>query len=138
MSMTEARIKVVFNCPIEQVWAVVTDLKDYGWRSGLSRIETMEGGKKFVEYTKSGYATNFTITALKPPGRYEFDMENENMAGHWTGIFTSTKEGTILDFRECIEVKKWTMKPFAGIFLHLQQRRYMKDLRRELKNHGRA
>ncbi|MBT9775036.1 polyketide cyclase [Clostridium sp. MCC353] len=136
--MMEARIRTVFDCPVERIWAVVTDLENYGWRSDLSRIEAAEDGKHFVEYAKNGYATNFVITASKPPCRYEFDMENDNMAGHWTGIFTVAEEGTVLDFRECVEVKKWIMKPFAGIYLRIQQRQYMKDLRRALKDHGRA
>lgn len=35
-----------------------------------------------------GGATKFTITVSEPCRRWEFDMENNNMNGHWIGIFT--------------------------------------------------
>lgn len=33
--------------------------------------------------------TTFTVTVNEPYKRWEFDMENGNMKGHWTGVFTS-------------------------------------------------
>ena len=136
--MTESKIKAALDFPPERVWEVVTDLNHYAWRSDLSRIEIQDDGKSFVEYTAHGYATNFRITSFKPPNRYEFDMDNENITGHWTGIFTGTEEGVILEFREYIEVKKWIMKPFAKLYLHMQQKRYMDDLKKELERSGRT
>lgn len=135
--MTESKIKVTLDCSLEQAWAVVTDLKNYEWRSDLSRIELLEDGRHFVEYGKNGYVTHFAVTTWKPYSRYGFDMENDNMTGSWTGTFSSTEEGTVLEFRECVEVKKWMMKPFAGLYLHMQQKKYMDDLRRALKHDGR-
>ena len=41
---------------------------------------------QFIEYTKEGYPTTFTITAVEPYKRWEFDMENSNMKGHWVVI----------------------------------------------------
>ena len=47
----------------------------------MSKIEVLSG-TQFVEYTKGGYATTFTVTASEPQKRWEFDMENSNMKGH--------------------------------------------------------
>lgn len=67
-----------------------------------------------MEYTKEGYTTTFTITAMKSYKRWEFDMENGNIKGHWTGIFTQSGEQTEIDFTEDVSAKKIFMKPFKG------------------------
>ena len=36
---------------------------------------------QFIEYTKDGYSTTFTITKVAPRERWEFDMENDTMKG---------------------------------------------------------
>ncbi len=73
-----------------------------------------------VEYTKEGYTTTFTITAIEPCRRWEFDMENDNMKGHWIGIFTQ-KDGQIeIEFTEDVVAKKLFMKPFVKGFLKKQ------------------
>lgn len=81
--MTLSNIKAVFNHDIATVWAVVTSLTDYAWRSDISKMEVLADGKTFTEYTNDGCATTFTVTAFEPMQRYEFDMENKNMQGHW-------------------------------------------------------
>lgn len=91
-----------------------------------------EQGKRFVEYTKEGYPTNFTITAFQPYKRYEFDMENDNMSGHWTGIFSIEKDKVCIDFTENVTAKKLLMKPFVGMYLKKQQAAYLRDLKKAL------
>lgn len=108
--MIKANIKANFRSDISKVWNVVTDLNNYTWRSDLSKIELLEQGKKFVEYTKSGYPTTFTITNFEPMKRYEFDLENGNLKGHWIGFFETTPAGTVIDFTEVVEVKKPVLK----------------------------
>ena len=78
--MAIVNTKAVFESDINTVWKRVTSLTEYAWRSDISRIEILND-KQFVEYTKNGYATTFTITAAQPYKRWEFDMENENMKG---------------------------------------------------------
>ncbi len=63
----------------------------------MSKTEVISD-KKFIEYTKEGYPTYFTITLVEPYRRWEFDMENSNMTGHWTGIFTAKGDETEIDF----------------------------------------
>ncbi len=127
--MATANIKVTFQVELEKVWEVVTDLTNYQWRSDLAKIEVSEDGKSFIEYTKDGFATTFTITAFEPGKRYEFDMENQNMKGHWTGLFKETPDGTEIDFTEDVTAKKALMKPFVGAYLKKQQKQYVEDLK---------
>ena len=82
------------------------------WRSDLSKTEIIND-KQFIEYAKNGYATTFTVTVVEPYKRWEFDMENSNMKGHWIGIFTDKGNETKIDFTENVIPKKWFMKPFC-------------------------
>lgn len=129
--MAISNAKAVFQSDIQKVWEVVTSLKNYSWRSDLGRIEILNENQ-FIEYTKDGYSTIFTITKTELYKRWEFDMENDNMKGHWTGIFTKTESGTEIDFTEEVMVKKVIMKPFVKSYIKKQQELYISDLRKAL------
>ncbi len=129
--MAVSNIKAVFSYNIQKVWNIVTSLENYQWRSDLSKIEVVNE-TQFIEYTKDGYATTFTITADEPCKRWEFDMENSNIKGHWTGLFTEKDNQTEIDFTEDVTPKKWIMKPFIKGFLKKQQELYVSDLKKAL------
>ncbi len=129
--MAVSKIKAVFQKDSQTVWNIVTSLGHYQWRSDLSRIEVINE-KQFIEYTKDGYATTFTITVSEPCRRWEFDIENSNMKGHWTGIFTEKDGQTEIEFTEDVTAKKLIMKPFVKAFLKKQQALYVADLRKAL------
>lgn len=129
--MAVSNIKAVFHSDIQKVWEVVTSLKNYSWRSDLSKIEIVNENQ-FIEYTKEGYATTFTITSCELYKRWEFDMENDNMKGHWTGVFTQKDGKTEIDFTENVIAKKVFMKPFVKIYLKKQQALYISDLQKAL------
>ena len=130
--MAVSTIKATLPCAISKGWEIVTSLENYTWRSDLSKIEILNE-RQFVEYTKEGYATTFTITDTKPCERWEFDMENSNISGHWTGIFTAKGEQTEIEFTENVMAKKLIMRPFLRPFLKKQQELYLSDLRKALK-----
>ncbi len=130
--MAAANIKAVFSCEVEKIFQIVTSLTDYAWRSDISKIEILESGKEFVEYTKDGYATRFKITVFEPCQQYEFDMENENMKGHWIGVFSYSDGKTMIDFTENVTAKKLIMKPFVKSYLKKQQKAYVSDLKKEV------
>ena len=117
---------------VHSVWNTVTSVRDYTWRSDLERTESLNE-RQFVEYTKKGYATTFTITASEPCRRWEFDMENSSMSGHWTGIFSSKGEGTEICFTEEVRAKRFFLKPFIKRYLKTQQARFVADLEAELR-----
>lgn len=130
--MAVSNIKAEFLTDVKKVWEIVTSLEEYSWRSDLNRIEVSGQGKEFIEFTKDGYSTRFVITAFEPYKRYEFDMENDNMKGHWTGIFSYENGVTTIDFTENVEAKKLIMKPFVKGYLKKQQTAYIEDLRKAL------
>ena len=130
--MPTSRVTVHFPCPVEQVWQVVTDLTNTAWRSDLKGVEVLDEAH-FVERTKSGYATNFTVTACEPLQRWAFTMENGNMSGSWEGIFEAAEDGARLRCTETVNAKRWWMRPFVPGYLKRQQRLYLDDLRRELQ-----
>jgi hypothetical protein len=126
--MAVSSITEIIDADLQEVWNVVTSLDNFSWRSDLSDIKTINE-KTFVEYTKDGYSTTFTITNTEPGKCWEFDMENENMTGHWKGLFTRVGDKTELSFTEEVMAKKVIMKPFVRLYLKRQQGRYMNDLK---------
>ena len=131
--MAVSNIKALIPSELHKVWDLVLDIENYGaWRSDLSKTEVISD-KKFIEYTKEGYPTTFTITVVEPHKRWEFDMENSNMKGHWVGIFTSIDDKTEIDFTEQVTAKKFYMKPFAKSYLKKQQTQFVMDLKRILE-----
>ena len=129
--MATFQVTVRLPCPVERVWQVMTDLTHTDWRSDLKRVEALDEAH-FIEHTKGGYATNFTVTAWEPLRRWAFTMENGNMAGVWEGIFEAVEGGARLTCTETVNAKRWWMRPFVPGYLKRQQRRYLDDLRREL------
>lgn len=129
--MAKSTITEIFQADIKTVWNKVTDNRDWTWRSDIERIEILDGAK-FVEYTKDGFETGFTITRKEAYSHYEFDLENKNMTGHWEGSFQETANGTKIIFTEEIIPKNPVMKLFAGGYLKKQQKQYVDDLKRSL------
>ena len=131
--MAVSNIKALIPGELQKVWDLVLDIENYGaWRSDLSKAEVISD-KKFIEYTKDGYPTTFTVTLVEPYRRWEFDMENSNMKGHWTGIFTVKGDETEIDFTEQVEAKKLLMKPFVKSYLKKQQIQFVADI---MKNYS--
>lgn len=128
--MVTSGIKAELSADIGKVWAVVTS-DNAAWRSNLREIKRLDE-KRFVEIDKSGFETRFTITAFKPNSLYEFDIENDNMTGHWTGKFSVRNGMTVIEFTEEVTLKKAIMKLFVKGYLKKQQAAYLRDLRKAL------
>lgn len=130
--MKKAEKSVVFGSSIEKIWEKVTDHQDVSWRSDLSECKSDKGG--FIEYAANGVATAFQVTMCIPHQRYEMDMENENLSGHWVGTFQKENGRVRVTFTEEITLK--TKNPFvhllAGSYLRKQQKKYFSDLKRAL------
>lgn len=129
--MAVSSIDAVFQCDIQKVWDTVTSLENYTWRSDISRIEVISEDQ-FVEYAEKGFPTTFTVTCCEPCKRWEFDIENDNMKGHWCGVFTPKGGQTEVVFTEDVSVKKPIMKLFVKVYLKKQQARYIADLKKAL------
>ena len=131
--MAISNINTIISNDIQKVWNIVLAVDKYNsWRSDLSKTEIIND-KQFIEYTKNGYATTFTVTVVEPYKRWEFDMDNSNMKGHWIGIFTDKGNETQIDFTENVIPKKWFMKPFVKLYLKKQQKQFVLDLKKALE-----
>ena len=131
--MAVSNIKALIPGELRKVWKLVLDIENYGtWRSDLSKTEVISD-TQFIEYTKDGYPTTFTVTLVDPYKRWEFDMENSNMKGHWIGVFTAKGDETEIDFTEQVIAKKFYMKPFVKSYLKKQQTQFIMDLKRILE-----
>lgn len=125
-------IKKQFSCDKNKLWNIITDNSNYKWRTDLSKIEIIDE-THFIEYAKNNFSTYFTITAKEKLKEYKFDLENDNLKGKWIGIFKELPNGNVeLDFTEEIEVNSLIMKLLAKPYLKSQQKRYMRDLEKEL------
>ena len=81
--MAVSNIKALIPGELQKAWVLVLDIENYGaWRSDLSKTEVISD-KKFIEYTKDGYPTTFTVTLIEPYRRWEFDMENGRHSLLW-------------------------------------------------------
>ncbi len=130
--MIKSNIKKEFSCDIKELWNIITDNTNYAWRSDLSKIEVVDD-KHFIEYAKNNYPTYFTITKKEELEEYKFDIENTNIKGKWIGRFKKLDNGNVLlDFTEEVETNNFIMKLLAKTYLKSQQKRYMRDLEKEL------
>ncbi|MET0018349.1 SRPBCC family protein [Oscillibacter sp.] len=130
--MKKATVIARFHSSIEAVWNIVTDNTAFGWRSDIVKIEVSDDGNRFTEFTKDGLKTEFTIALKKPYERYEFDMKNKNMDGHWIGLFSRDDSGTKIEFTEEVEVANPIMNLFVKAYLKKQQATYITDLRKAM------
>lgn len=131
--MATSQVAAEFSCPVETLWRTVTDLEHTGWRSDLARVEILDESR-FVEHTRNGYATCFTVTAREAPRFWAFTMENGSMSGAWEGHFEETANGSRLVCTETVNAKCWWMRPFVPGYLKRQQALYLEDLRRALSS----
>ncbi len=130
--MVKSNIKKEFSCDIEKLWNVITDNTNHTWRSDLSKIEITDD-KHFIEYAKNNYPTYFIITSKEYLKEYKFNIENSNIKGKWIGLFKKLPNGNAeLDFTEEIETNNFLMRLLAKPYLKSMQRRYMKDLEKEI------
>lgn len=64
--MAVSNIKALIPGELQKVWELVLNTENYAaWRSDLSKTEAISD-KQFIEYTKNGYPTTFTVTLVKP------------------------------------------------------------------------
>ena len=131
--MTVSNYKTILPGDVQTVWDIVTGAAGYpAWRSDVERVELL-GRDAFAEHTRDGYVTNFTIIGEEPCRRWALAMENANLTGRWVGVFRQRGAATVIDFTECVTVKKRWMRPFVKLYLRRQQAQFAADLRRALQ-----
>lgn len=125
--------KIVLSYPREEIWKIVTDLSDWKWRSDLSKIEVCNP-QYFIEYTKKNIPTHFHITDKKANEYYRFTIENDHIKGVWTGTFLALEPNkTEFILLEELEINRFIMKLLSKPYLKKQQKQYIDDLEKKLK-----
>lgn len=81
------------------------------WRSDISEIKIIEPHHKFIEASKNGIQTVFTITAMNHTVYTNLIWKIKYFRGHWIGCFQelSEKETKIL-FTEILNIKNPIME----------------------------
>lgn len=130
--MATANVKVTFICPIKKVWATITDLSDFEWRSDLLDIEIVNEDT-FIEHAKDGLKTRFRVVKKQPLKLLELEVENEKFKGLVTGRFFRHGSDTTLDFTETASAKKNYLKLLVNPYLLERQRQYFIDLKKKLE-----
>ena len=96
--MVTSTITARLPYPPALVWEAVTQVDRYPlWRSDLAGIDLPQEGT-FVEHSREGIATRFTVTCADPCRRWEFSLENQRITGRWTGLFSPWEKGTQVTF----------------------------------------
>ena len=125
--MAKSRIMITLDCPVNRVWDKVTDFSNSEWRSDLSKTEILDSAH-FIEVSKSGITTKFTVVGQDKCQKLVLLVENKNMKGKWEGLFTCHDNHTTLDFSEDLVSKKLILRPFIKRYLRKQQSLYVADL----------
>ena len=135
--MTTSNITVTIPCDIHKVWETISAVETYStWRSDVSKTEVIDE-KQFIEYTKDGYETGFTVTVAVPYSQWELEMENSHIKGRWTVAFASKGDETELDITACASAKGLSFRPvgqsvFERTYLKKGLERFEKDLKKLL------
>lgn len=135
--MTTSNIKIMVPCDIHKVWEIILAVEDYPtWRSDVSRTDVTDE-RHFTEYSKDGYATAYTVTAAEPYRRWELELENDNIKGHWISVFTSKGNETEIDITAGVSAKKLSTRPvgqsvFEQTYLKREQAQFAEDLKKLL------
>lgn len=117
----------------KEIWDIITNNTNYEWRTDLEKIEIVDE-THFVEIDLNHFQTNFNITKMEAMTLYEFQIQNKNLNGIWSGELKEiNNDSTEVTFTEQIEVNNLLMKLLAKSFLKKQQKRYFKDLLNELE-----
>lgn len=135
--MTTSNMKAIIPCDIDKVWETVSTVENYPtWRRDVSKTEVLDE-KQFIECTKDGYSTEFTVTVAEPRRRWEFDMENDQVKGHRAYAFESKGNETEIDFTASVTAKKLNTRPvgkgaFENVYLKKEQEQFLADLKKLL------
>lgn len=131
-----ARRVVNFSSDLQTVWDAITNNEDYDWRSDISKIEILDDGNSWIEYSsKDNSSISFKITKKNIAKEYNFSMENPMFTGQFMSKFeSSSSSGPKVEFIESISIKNPIIKPLSYLFFNVQafQDKYISDLKSKL------
>lgn len=131
-------LQTVFQAPPETVFAVVSNNRDWRYRTSLDDLRILETdgrGWEVWEERSQERTIRFTTQAKEPPSFYAFTMQGEGFSGRWQARFEPLPGG-----RTRFTATEYIV--FAGTFMRLMgwccmdlagyMRTYQEDVRRKL------
>lgn len=122
----------------EEIWQVVTDYKNLGWRGDLAsiRVTHTEGGVQVTETLRNQMAIQFLVTVWQPPREYRQDMKGDKVSRSWGVVLQPGDPGKT----QVTVVEEYHFStPLLGLLSYLYlpvrsgQKRYLKMLGQRLK-----
>lgn len=131
-------LQTVFQAPPETVFAVVSNNRDWHYRTlldDLRILQTDDRGWEVWEERSQGRTIRFTTQAKQPPSFYAFTMQGEGFSGRWQARFEALPGGrTRFTATEhmvfdgaFMRLMGWCCVDLAGYM-----RTYQEDVRRKL------
>jgi hypothetical protein len=117
----------------EQVWALIANPSDFSWRSNIKSAS--DGGARYSETSsRTGYATDYTITRDEPNRRRDTALSHVDGVGTMSLVLTANPDSTTtveivgqFDFNG-----PKVIRPLVDIFMRREQKTYLKDLEKTL------
>ncbi len=132
-------LQTVFQAPPGTVFAVVSNNRDWRYRTSLDELrilETDEHGWEVWEERSQGRTIRFTTQAKEPPSFYALTMQGEGFSGRWQARFeplpggrsryTATEHIIVFD-GTFMRIMGWCCMDLANYM-----RTYQEDVRRKL------
>ena len=126
--MKKITISEIFKSDIVKVFDKVTSNESFIWRTDIQHIEVINKNT-FIEISKDGYRTEFTITSKRINEYYAFTIKNKNLKGCWSGSFIQEGKKTQIVFTEEVAPNNPIMYLFIGSYIKKQQATYIRDLK---------
>lgn len=129
MKMKRVEMKIDFKSSVEDVFKIVSNIDDCSWRSDLSKVKKVDA-HTYIEYNRKNHATKIKITDCRKNIQFEYDIQNYNYVGHWSGQFAPLKDGG------CRMYLSFYFEPCSilGKFVNVDkfEERYIEDLKKKL------
>lgn len=130
--MKRIDMTIDFKSDVETVFKTVTNLLDCSWRSDLSKVEQV-GDNKLIEYNRKQKETKICITDFRKNIQFDYNVENNNYRGHWSGQFAPLSDGG------CRMFLTFDFEPqsMLGKFVRVDkfEERYIEDLKKKLQEY---
>ena len=136
--LPKARIlkkETIYNAPIETVYNIVTNNRDWKYRKSLDdlRIIETDDNIEIWEEVSGGIVIRFKTKEKKPFTFYSFEMDSKLFKGNWNAEFKSVgSEITRFTATESIEYKNPFIRTIGYAFMNLNE--YMETYQKELSD----
>ena len=133
--------QAVYNASIETVYNIVTNNRDWEYRTSLDDLKIVEtnGEYEIWDEISGGIAIRFKTKEKRPFSFYSFEMDCKFFQGEWFAEFETVDNGkTRLTATETIEYKNPFIRVIGYAFMNLDKymETYQNELRNKLENAG--